>query len=96
VEPRLAALSAFSRALVRNRGRVEERERRAFAEAGYTDEQALEVVLGVAVSVLPNFTHHLTGAPLDEVFRAWAWSPPGVEPDAVAGAQEMAVGSGPR
>ena len=75
LEPKLAALSDFSRRLVRERGRVAERDLEAFRRAGYTDAQALEVVLGVAASVLPSFANHLTGAPLDPPFRAQAWEP---------------------
>jgi AhpD family alkylhydroperoxidase len=75
LEPKLAALGELSRELVRNRGRVGERAFAAFRAAGYRDEQALEVVLGVAVSVLPNFAHHLTDAPLDAVFASQAWEP---------------------
>lgn len=75
LEPRLAALGELSRELVRGRGRVGERALAAFRAAGYLDEQALEVVLGVAVSVLPNFAHHLTEAPLDAAFAAQTWEP---------------------
>ena len=31
-----------------------------FVSAGYSKAQALEVVLGVAVSILPSFAHHIT------------------------------------
>ncbi len=73
VEPKLAALSELSRALVRERGRVGGQELESFRAAGYGDAQALEVVLGIAVSVLPNFAHHLTEAPLDAAFQRFAW-----------------------
>lgn len=75
-EPTLAALSEFSRKLVKNRGRVTATDTQAFLEAGYSRSQALEVVLGVAVSVLPNFAHHLTDCPIDDVFRAQEWTGP--------------------
>ena len=74
VEERLEALSNFARALVRERGRPGEEELRAFHAAGYTRAQALEVVLGIAVSILPNFAHHLTGCPLDQALAAERWS----------------------
>lgn len=75
-EPRLAALSDFSRALVRNRGQVSAPDLAAFQAAGYTRAQALEVVLGVGVSILANFSHHLTAAPVDAPFEAHAWTSP--------------------
>lgn len=75
-ESRLKALSEFSRKLVRARGAVSEADVAAFLAAGLTKAQALEVVLGVAVSILPNFAHHLTQCPIDEVFRPQAWESP--------------------
>lgn len=72
-EPKLNALSEFSRALVKQRGHVGDDELRKLFAAGYSKAQALEVVLGVAVSILPNFAHHITQCPLDGAFRAHAW-----------------------
>lgn len=74
VDPRERALSDFSRRLVQQRGHVGEEDLAAFLAAGYARAQAFEVVLGVAVSILPNFAHHLTACPLDEPFLAHAWS----------------------
>src|SRR5262245_43334790 len=73
-EPRLQALSEFSRALVKNRGHVTADDLQKLLSAGYSKAQALEVVLGVAVSILPNFAHHITQCPIDERFRAHAWT----------------------
>lgn len=75
-EAKLRALSDFSRRLVRDRGRVREEELRAFHAAGYSRAQALEVVLGVAVSILPNFAHHLTRCPVDDAFKSQLWTDP--------------------
>lgn len=76
IEPRLRALSNLSRRLVRDRGRVSDAERQAFHDAGFSNAQALEVVLGVAVSILPNFAHHLTECPVDAPFARQQWSDP--------------------
>lgn len=73
-EPRLGALSHFSRSLVRARGNVRPEDLAAFQSAGYTKAQALEVVLGVAVSILPNFAHHITDCPVDEAFAKHSWA----------------------
>lgn len=75
-ESRLKALSDFSRALVRNRGDVSAEERAAFTDAGFTNAHALEVVLGVAFSVMANYAGHLTHAPLGFPFEAHAWVKP--------------------
>lgn len=73
-EPKLRALSALSRKLVRDRGRVHEQDLRAFQDAGYSKAQALEVILGVAVSILPNFAHHMTTCPIDSAFEPHLWT----------------------
>jgi alkylhydroperoxidase family enzyme len=56
------------------RGRLSEADLDAFLSAGYTRAQALEVVAGVAVSVLANYANHLTDAPLDAFLQPQAWS----------------------
>ncbi len=75
-EPRLRALSNLSRRLLRERGRTSEADLEAFLDAGFSKAQALEVVLGIAVSVLPNFAHHLTQCPVDAPFTRQQWSDP--------------------
>lgn len=88
--PRLRALSAFSRRLVRDRGNAPE-ELSAFLAAGFTRRQALEVVLQVAASIIPNFSHHLTSCPIDEVFAAQRWEPDGQRTADARGAAEEAA-----
>jgi AhpD family alkylhydroperoxidase len=73
-EPTLGALSELSRALVKHRGHVSRADLQRFLAAGFSKGQALEVVLGVAVSILPNFAHHITQCPLDEAFSAHEWT----------------------
>jgi AhpD family alkylhydroperoxidase len=73
---RLGALSDLSRAMVRNRGEVSEQDLKAFYAAGFSRAQALEVVLGVAFSVMANFSEHLVHAPLGAAFEPHAWSRP--------------------
>jgi AhpD family alkylhydroperoxidase len=71
---RHAALSSLSRALIETRGHVEPRERAAFIEAGFAHDQVLEVILGVAVSTMANLAGNITDPPLEEPFKAQAWS----------------------
>jgi AhpD family alkylhydroperoxidase len=72
-EPTLKALSEFSRTMVKRRGHVGDDELQKLFAAGYSKAQALEVVLGVAVSILPNFAHQITQCPLDGAFSPHAW-----------------------
>ena len=82
-EPRLSALSEFSRTLVKRRGHVGDDELQRFVAAGYSKAQALEVVLGVAVSILPNFAHQITHCPIDDAFGAHAWDATPTSPSAL-------------
>lgn len=76
IEPRLGALSDFAREMVRRRGAVGPQAVERFHGAGYTRAQALEVVLGMAFSLMANYAGHLADAPLDEPLKPHAWSVP--------------------
>jgi uncharacterized peroxidase-related enzyme len=76
-DDRLNALAEFARAVVRERGWVQGgRELKDFFAAGYTQQNALEVLLGVAMKTLSNYTNHLTDTPLDAAFAGEAWQAP--------------------
>jgi uncharacterized peroxidase-related enzyme len=59
-EPRLEALRSFILALLERTGDVSDRAWTNFREAGYTHEQALEVVTGISVYTLTTFANRLT------------------------------------
>jgi AhpD family alkylhydroperoxidase len=73
---RYAALSDFARTMVRKRGAVGAPDVERLCGAGYTRAQALEVVLGMAFSLMANFVGHLVDAPLDEPLVPHAWERP--------------------
>lgn len=56
------ALRAFTKALVEERGRLDEDKIQAFLSAGYSRAQVFEIVLGVAMKTLTNYSNHLAGA----------------------------------
>lgn len=73
-DPKLNALAAFTRAVVRERGWVaESRELKNFFDVGYTPQHALDVILGVTMKTLSNYTTHLTDTPLDNAFAGESW-----------------------
>lgn len=71
-DPRLKALSDFARKVVRDRGQLAESDFASFFSAGYSREQALEVLLALAVSTIANYAGHFTHPPLDDALRAQA------------------------
>jgi uncharacterized peroxidase-related enzyme len=75
-DARLDALRSFARALVRERGHVPGAIADGLAAAGYGEQQALEIVLGVGVYTLSTFMNIVTDAQLDPPFAAFAWERP--------------------
>jgi len=72
---RLESLASFTRAVIRHRGRVPDAELRSFHDAGFSDANALDVVLGVSLATLCNFANNLGAPPLNEQLSAFRWEP---------------------
>ena len=73
LDQRLETLRRFTRALVRERGMVSKTEIEGFLDAGYTQQQFLEVILGICVKVMSNLTNNAIGIPLDDAFAPYQW-----------------------
>lgn len=73
-DAKLQALAKFTTAMVHERGWIAGAELDAFLFAGYTRQQALEVVLGVSMKTLSNYANHLTGTHLNAELETEAWS----------------------
>ena len=76
---KLEALRTFTRTLIANRGKASQAELNAFFEAGYTDVQAMEVILGLAVKLMSNYTNSIAGTPLDKQVEPLRWKKPTIE-----------------
>ena len=70
---KLEALRTFTLSVVRNRGNVDDAAVQAFLDAGYTQRQILEVVLGVSQKTISNYTNHLAQTPVDAPFAKFEW-----------------------
>jgi AhpD family alkylhydroperoxidase len=70
-EPRQEALHSFTLELLRSHGHAPAEDLLA---AGYTAEQALEVVTQVAYTTMANFAAGVAGTPVDAAFEAHAWA----------------------
>lgn len=75
-DPKLEALRAFTRTLIANRGKASEAELQVFFNAGYSDAQALEVILGLAIKLISNYTNSIAGTPLDPEAEHLRWEKP--------------------
>ncbi|CNE95149.1 carboxymuconolactone decarboxylase family protein [Yersinia nurmii] len=72
-DDRLNAIAAFTRAIIRSRGNVSEPEYQAFLQAGYSMENALEVIFGVSLATLANFANNLAQPPLNVELEPYSW-----------------------
>jgi AhpD family alkylhydroperoxidase len=72
--PRLEALRLFTRAVLAAHGGVTDAELRSFLDAGFSKQQALDVVLGVGTYTLSTSANRLTRAPVDAPLQPFAWS----------------------
>ena len=72
-DQRLEALRQFVRTVVKNRGHATEPEVKAFLDAGYTRAQIFDVLVGVGMKTLSNYTNHIAETPLDAAFQPQVW-----------------------
>ncbi len=64
-DPRLTALTRFTRAVLDRRGAVSDADLKAFRDAGYTDAHVAEVVASVALNVYTNYFNRLNDTAID-------------------------------
>ena len=74
-DPRLDAVARFTEAVIASRGAVSNEALAAFKAAGFDDQAALEVVLGVSLATLCNFANNLGEPPLNEQLEPYRWEP---------------------
>lgn len=75
-DPKLRALSEFTRVMVATRGWPGTSAVDAFLSAGYTERHILEVILAIAVKTLSNYANHISQTPVDEMFAGRRWEDP--------------------
>ncbi|NUR89669.1 MAG: carboxymuconolactone decarboxylase family protein [Nonomuraea sp.] len=75
-DPALEAVRLLTHDLVARRGWVEDAVIEAFLAAGHTRRQVLDVVLGVGMKTLSNYTNHVACTPLDPAWRDQEWTRP--------------------
>lgn len=75
-DAKLEALSQFTKAVVEARGFVSDATVSQFMAAGFDKAQVLDVILGVSLKVLSNYTNHIAETPTPEAFAGEAWKAP--------------------
>ncbi|EDP96153.1 carboxymuconolactone decarboxylase family protein [Kordia algicida OT-1] len=70
---KLQALQEMTLKILHNRGHVTAQDLQAFYEAGYGEQQVLEIILGLAQKTISNYTNHIANTPIDTPFQKFAW-----------------------
>lgn len=70
--PKLDTLAKFTIAVINTKGRVGEEAFADFLEAGYTHENALDVILGVSLATLYNYANNLADTPINPELQPYA------------------------
>lgn len=70
---KLEALRDFTLHVIRERGFVADTDTRAFLDAGFTQTNILEVILGAAQKLMSNYTNHFAQTPIDAPFEKYEW-----------------------
>lgn len=73
-DPKLEALRVYVRRVQQKAGHLSTEEIQEFLDAGYTQRQALEVLVGLASKLISNFTNALARTEIDEPVKAFAWT----------------------
>lgn len=71
-DPKLDALARFSVAVLQTKGHVSDDELNTFRAAGYNDQQALEVVLGLSLATLCNYANSLARTSINPELQPFA------------------------
>jgi len=74
-DPKYAALSSLTKALIEKKGNVTDADTERFTTVGYSKNQLLEVVAGIGLSTMTAITTNMTGTPLEERLLPYVWSP---------------------
>lgn len=75
-DKKLQGLRAFTESVVQTRGWPTAEAIKAFADAGYTQAQVVEVMIGVATKTFTNYLNHMVNTPLDDAFAPFVWKKP--------------------
>ena len=71
-DPKLDTLAKFTLAVINTKGRVGDEALAEFLEAGYTQQNALDVVLGVSLASLCNYANNLANTPINPELQPYA------------------------
>ena len=66
---KLQILHETTLALIKNHGRLTDKQISNFTSVGYSQKNILEIILGLSQKIISNYTNHLSNTPVDEPFQ---------------------------
>lgn len=70
---KLEVLRDTTLAIVRNRGMIAPHDLEEFFDAGYTNRNLLDIILGLSQKVISNYVNHLAETEVDKGFQKYEW-----------------------
>ena len=71
-DAKLDALARFTLTVIWQKAKLTQAQQQAFYDAGYTKENALDVVLGVSLATLCNYANNLADTPINPELQPFA------------------------
>lgn len=68
-DDKLDALFNFTRTMVEKRGLPSDDDLQAFFDAGYSEAQVQDVIVGIGMKTMSNYNNHIAETPVDEQFK---------------------------
>jgi uncharacterized peroxidase-related enzyme len=75
-DPKLKALSGFSKKMLEKRGLPSQEDIDDFINAGYTKNHILGVITGIGIKTMSNYFNHVFNTPIDKAFKGRTWIKP--------------------
>lgn len=75
-DSKLETLRIFTRELINNKGNITKNILDAFINAGYTEQNVIDVIGGIATKTVANYANIIAKTPLDETMKAYKWVHP--------------------
>lgn len=70
---KLQVLHDTTLAIVQKRGNISESEVTTFYNAGFSERNLLDIILGLSQKVISNYVNHIADTPVDEPFQKFEW-----------------------
>ena len=70
---KLESLRTFTTLLLRNRGNVSDKEILSFLHAGYSNQNILEIIIGLAQKTISNYVNHVARTPVEKQYEKFSW-----------------------